>query len=34
MSQHKLQEIEILFLAGMPGAILAVGGLVWWRRRK
>jgi hypothetical protein len=34
MSQQKLQIIEAIFLAGMPGAVLLVGGFVWWRRRK
>jgi LPXTG-motif cell wall-anchored protein len=34
MGRQKIQMIELLFLAGMPGVILALGGFVWWRRRK
>jgi hypothetical protein len=33
MTQSQMRRITWLFLAGMPGAILALGGLVWLRRR-
>ena len=33
MTQAQLYSVRWLFLAGMPGAILLVGGLVWFRRR-
>jgi hypothetical protein len=33
MTESQMQRITWLFLAGMPGAILALGGLVWLRRR-
>jgi ABC-type uncharacterized transport system involved in gliding motility auxiliary subunit len=33
MTNAELQRVQLLFLAGLPGAILLLGGLVWLRRR-
>jgi hypothetical protein len=33
MSDSQRQTVQFLFLAGMPGAVLLLGGLVWLRRR-
>ena len=33
MTRAQLRALQWLFLAGMPGAVLALGGLVWLRRR-
>ncbi len=33
MTRAQMTSIQWIFLAGMPGAILAFGGLVWLRRR-
>ena len=33
MTRAQMTSIRWIFLAGMPGAILALGGLVWLRRR-
>jgi len=34
MSAKQLQNAEWILVAGMPGAVLLLGGLVWLRRRK
>jgi len=34
MSARQLQRAELVLVAGMPGAILIVGALVWLRRRR
>ena len=34
MSSREKQIVQAILLAGMPGAVLLLGGLVWWRRRK
>jgi hypothetical protein len=34
MTNSQLQQAEWVLLAGMPGAVLALGGLVWLRRRR
>jgi hypothetical protein len=34
MTQSQSAAVRWLFLAGMPGAVLALGGLVWLRRRR
>jgi hypothetical protein len=33
MTPAQSQAVQILFLAALPGAVLALGGLVWLRRR-
>jgi ABC-type uncharacterized transport system len=33
MTRAQMASVRWIFLAGMPGAILALGGLVWLRRR-
>ncbi len=33
MTQAQMNSVEWIFLAGMPGGILVLGGLVWLRRR-
>jgi hypothetical protein len=33
MTQSQMTQLRWLFLAGMPGAVLILGGLVWLRRR-
>jgi hypothetical protein len=33
MTHTQLRAVQWLFLAGLPGAVLALGGLVWLRRR-
>jgi hypothetical protein len=33
VTRAQMQNIELLFLAGMPGSILLLGGLIWLRRR-
>lgn len=33
MTQAQMRSVEWIFLAGMPGGILVLGGLVWLRRR-
>ena len=33
MTSSQIQEVRWLFLAGLPGAVLLLGGLVWLRRR-
>jgi hypothetical protein len=34
MTKIQMQQAEIILLAGMPGAVLFLGGLVWLRRRR
>lgn len=34
MSTRQLQQAEVVLVAGMPGAILVIGALVWLRRRR
>lgn len=34
LSGAQLRNLQWIFLAGMPGAVLVLGGLVWLRRRK
>jgi LPXTG-motif cell wall-anchored protein len=34
LTASETRMVQWLFLAGMPGAVLALGGLVWLRRRK
>jgi ABC-2 type transport system permease protein len=34
MSVRQLQQAEVVLVAGMPGAILLIGALVWLRRRR
>jgi hypothetical protein len=34
MSPNQIQRANWLLLGAMPGGILAVGGLVWLRRRR
>jgi hypothetical protein len=34
MTKTRLQQSELILLAGMPGAVLVLGGLVWLRRRR
>ena len=34
MTARQLQNAEWILVAGMPGAVLLFGGLVWFRRRK
>jgi len=34
MTKSQLQTAQWILLAGMPGAVLLFGGLVWLRRRK
>jgi hypothetical protein len=34
MTKTRLQQAEMILLAGMPGAVLVLGGLVWLRRRR
>lgn len=34
MTQQQLSEVRWLLLAALPGGVLALGGLVWLRRRK
>jgi hypothetical protein len=33
MTNQQLQTVQWLLLGGLPGAVLLLGGLVWWRRR-
>jgi LPXTG-motif cell wall-anchored protein len=33
MTDSQTNAVRWLFLAGMPGAVLFLGGLVWLRRR-
>jgi len=33
MTHAQVRTVQWLFLAGLPGAVLALGGLVWLRRR-
>ncbi|MDB6108326.1 MAG: hypothetical protein JWR69_76, partial [Pedosphaera sp.] len=33
MTRSQMQNVRLLFLAGVPGGILMLGGLVWLRRR-
>ena len=33
MTKDQSKKLRWLLLAGMPGAVLLFGGLVWWRRR-
>jgi len=33
MTQQQLQTTQWILLAGLPGAVLLLGALVWWRRR-
>ncbi|MEY2429094.1 MAG: gliding motility-associatede transport system auxiliary component [Verrucomicrobiota bacterium] len=34
MTKSQLQSVQIILLAGMPGAVLLFGGMVWLRRRR
>lgn len=34
MTKSQMQDVQLILLAAMPGAILLFGGLVWLRRRK
>lgn len=34
VSKGRMQNVQLILLVAMPGAILLVGGLVWLRRRK
>jgi hypothetical protein len=34
MTNQQLQTVQWLLLAGLPGAVLLLGCLVWWRRRR
>lgn len=34
LSQAQMQSLQWLLLAGLPGAVLLLGGLVWLRRRR
>jgi LPXTG-motif cell wall-anchored protein len=34
MTRGQQQTVQWLFLAALPGAVLALGGLVWLRRRR
>jgi hypothetical protein len=33
MTQAQLRSVQLVLLAGMPGAVLLIGLLVWMRRR-
>lgn len=33
MTRQQLQTAQVVLLAGLPGAVLLFGALVWWRRR-
>jgi hypothetical protein len=33
MTQAQLRSVQLILMAGMPGAVLLIGLLVWWRRR-
>jgi ABC-type uncharacterized transport system involved in gliding motility auxiliary subunit len=33
MTRAQLRSVQLILMAGMPGAVLAIGLLVWWRRR-
>jgi len=33
MTQAQLRSVQLILMAGMPGAVLLMGVLVWWRRR-
>ena len=34
MTQSQMRSVQLLFLGGMPGAVLFIGWLVWLRRRR
>jgi len=34
MTDQQLQTVQWLLLGGLPGTVLLLGGLVWWRRRR
>ncbi len=34
MTQQQLQRTQLLLLCGLPGSVLLMGALVWWRRRR
>jgi hypothetical protein len=34
LTKSQMQSVQLMLLGAMPGALLALGGLVWWRRRK
>jgi LPXTG-motif cell wall-anchored protein len=34
LTQSKLRAVSWILLAGMPGSVLLLGGVVWFRRRK
>jgi gliding motility-associatede transport system auxiliary component len=34
MTKSQLQSVQLILLAGMPGAVLLFGGMVWLRRRR
>ena len=34
MTDRQQQTVQWLFLGALPGAVLALGGLVWLRRRR
>ena len=33
MTRSHLRSVQLILMAGMPGAVLLVGVLIWWRRR-
>jgi len=33
MSRSQRQTVQGILLAGLPGVVLLLGSLVWWRRR-
>jgi hypothetical protein len=33
MTHAQLRSVQLILLAGFPGALLLIGLIVWWRRR-
>jgi LPXTG-motif cell wall-anchored protein len=33
MTKAQMASVQLIFLLALPGAILGLGGLVWFRRR-